>query len=198
MTGIFKSRHLKTKRHMKHLGLVHIYLLIGMGLFLGPAAAELMAYQQVPSQANVGEAVMVTVMLTYNGMNSTQAIVTPSLPMGVATDAREQSTELYPGALQPISYPIMAEQSGTYWIVSQIAYAEDGSWHNLRLEAPFTALGGTAQEPQHMPGEMNPAQEPQHMPGKTNPGGLSPDGELPGAPPTDVAPGIATNHSELT
>jgi hypothetical protein len=154
---------------MKHLGLVPIYLLIVMGLFFAPAESELMAYQEVPSQATVGEPVMVTVMLTYNGINSTQAIVTPSLPAGVATDAGGQSMELYPGSLQPISYPIMAEQSGTYWIVSQIAYAEDGSWHNLRLEAPFTALGGASQEPQHIPGQTNPTLEPQHMPGEMNP-----------------------------
>ena len=157
---------------MKHLGLVPIILLIGMGLFYGPVAAELTAYQQVPSQAPVGETVMVTVMLTYNGLNSTQALVTPSLPSGVVTDSGVQTAELYPGALQPISYSIRPEQSGMYWIVSQIAYAEDGSWHNLRLEAPFDAIGGAPLEPQPMPGEQIPGGG---LPGEADPNIVPPE-----------------------
>jgi hypothetical protein len=154
MTGIFKSRRQKIRELMKHLGLVPIFPLLVVGLFTGLAVAELTAYQQVPSQAAVGETVMVTVMLTYNGVNATQATITPSLPSGVVSDAGEQTAELYPGAQQPISYPIRAEISGTYWIVSQIAYAEDGTWRNLRLEAPFTATG--AAEPQTFPGQSSP------------------------------------------
>ena len=124
---------------MKHLGLVHILLLLGVGLLLGPAAAELTAYQNLIPSAEVGQMVTVTVSLTYNGLNSTQAMVTPSLPPGVVANAGGQSTELYPGVTQQISYPLTAQQSGTYWIVSEISYAEDGTWRNLRLEAPFTA-----------------------------------------------------------
>ncbi len=160
---------------MKHLGLVPIILLLGMGLFYGPVAAELTAYQQVPSQAPVGETVTVTVMLTYNGVNSTQALVTPNLPAGVVTDSGVQTAELYPGALQPISYSIRPEQSGMYWIVSQIAYAEDGSWHNLRLEAPFDAIGGAPLEPQPMPGEQIPGGG---LPGETDPS-IVPPGDRP-------------------
>ena len=124
---------------MKHLGLVHILLLLGVGLLLGPAVAELTAYQNLMPSAEVGQMVTVTVSLTYNGLNSTQAMVTPSLPPGVVANAGGQSTELYPGVMQQISYPLTAQQSGTYLIVSEISYAEDGTWRNLRLEAPFTA-----------------------------------------------------------
>ena len=170
---------------MKHLGLVPIILLLGMGLFFGPVAAELTAYQQVPSQAPVGETVMVTVMLTYNGVNSTQALITPTLPSGVVTDSGVQTAELYPGALQPISYSIRPEQSGMYWIVSQIAYAEDGSWHNLRLEAPFDAIGGAPLEPQPMPGEQIPGSG---LPGEADPNIVPPGDRLPDADPGTVPP----------
>jgi hypothetical protein len=200
---------------MKHLGLVPIILLLGMGLFYGPVAAELTAYQQVPSQAPVGETVTVTVMLTYNGANSTQALVTPNLPAGVVTDSGVQTAELYPGALQPISYSIRPEQSGMYWIVSQIAYAEDGSWHNLRLEAPFDAIGGAPFEPQPMPGEQIPGGG---LPGETypsitppderhpddaNPGTFPPGGRPPGdadhstVPPGGIIPGGATPEGDV-
>jgi len=184
---------------MKHLGLVPIILLLGMGLSYGPVAAELTAYQQVPSQAPVGETVMVTVMLTYNGMNSTQALITPTLPSGVVTDSGVQTAELYPGALQPISYSIRPEQSGMYWIVSQIAYAEDGSWHNLRLEAPFDAIGGAPLEPQPMPGEQIPGSG---LPGEADPNIVPPGGRLPDAdpgtvPPSGIMPRGATPEGDM-
>ena len=83
---------------MKHLGLVHILLLLGVGLLLGPAVAELTAYQNLIPSAEVGQMVTVTVSLTYNGQNSTQAMVTPNLPPGVVANAGGQSTELYPGS----------------------------------------------------------------------------------------------------
>jgi hypothetical protein len=156
------------------LGILPILLLLGIGLPSGPAMAELTASQQVPSPVAVGETVMVTVMLTYNGVNSTQAVITPSLPAGVITDAGRQTAVLYPGALEPIGYPIRAEQSGTYWIVSQIAYAEDGSWHNLQLEAPFTAIGSAAPEPQPQP--MTPEAATGGSPGEMPPGGEVPGG----------------------
>ena len=132
---------------MKHLGLVRIILLLGVGLLFGQAAAELTAYQDLIPSANVGQTVMVTVSLTYNGYNSTQAIVTPYLPFGVVANAGSQSADLYPGITQQISYPLAAQQSGTYWIVSDISYAEDGTWRNLRLEAPFTAIGQSEPQP---------------------------------------------------
>jgi hypothetical protein len=127
---------------MKQLGILPILLLLGVGITSGPAVAELTASQSVPSLASVGETVQVTVMLTYNGGNATQVVVTPGLPPGVVTDLPGgQSAQLYPGAPAPISYPIRAVQSGTYTIISQIAYAEDGTWRELLLEAPFTAEG---------------------------------------------------------
>ena len=137
---------------MKHLGLVHILLLfLVAGLFLGPATAELTASQNVPPSANVGENVMVTVVLTYSGSNATQAIITPGLPPGLETNyPGGQAMELYPGLSAPISYPIRAMQSGTYLVTSLVSYSEEGTWRNLRLESPFTASG------QLEPGQMQP------------------------------------------
>jgi hypothetical protein len=172
---------------MKHLGLVHILLLLGIGLFLGPAMAELTASQNVlPSTANVGENVMVTVMLTYFGDNATQATITPGLPPGIETSyPGGQSMELYPGITAPISYPIRAAQSGSYLVTSLVSYSEEGTWRNLRLESPFTAIGQI--EPQQQPG---PGQE---TPGGVWPPGSSPYGPNPGgsypAYPGDVNPG---------
>ena len=173
---------------MKHLGLVHILLLLGVGLLLGPAVAELTAYQNLIPSAEVGQMVTVTVSLTYNGLNSTQAMVTPSLPPGVVANAGGQSTELYPGVTQQISYPLTAQQSGNYWIVSEISYAEDGTWRNLRLEAPFTATASAVPEPQPQPGsgEITPGVGPDGSnPMGTDPfavpppGGVLPDGVSP-------------------
>jgi hypothetical protein len=92
---------------------------------------------------------MVTVMLTYNGADSTQATVTPNPPPGIVSDyPGGLSADLRPGVTEPIGYPIRAEQSGTYWIESQITYSEEGTLRNLRLETPFTAIGGVEPEPQ--------------------------------------------------
>lgn len=192
MTGIFKSRRQNNRDPMKHLGLVHILLLLGVGLLLGPAVAELTAYQNLIPSAEVGQMVTVTVSLTYNGLNSTQAMVTPNLPPGVVANAGGQSTELYPGVMQQISYPLTAQQSGTYWIVSEISYGEDGTLRNLRLEAPFTATASAVPEPQPQPGsgEITPGVGPDGSnpmgtdpfavpPGAVPPGGVLPDGVSP-------------------
>jgi len=161
------------------LGLVPILLLLGVWIASGPATAELTARQQVnPSQAAVGETVMVTVMLTYNGANSTQAEVTPNPPSGIVLDYfGGLSADLSPGVTEPIGYPIRAEQSGTYWIASQITYSEEGTLRNLRLETPFTAIGEAMPEPQ-----------PQLMPRGPAISGENPGGAIPG----DVSPGKAT------
>ncbi|MDM7911532.1 MAG: hypothetical protein QUS09_00380 [Methanotrichaceae archaeon] len=164
---------------MKQLGILPILLLLGVGITSGLASAELTASQSVPSLAAVGETVQVTVMLTYNGGNATQVVVTPGLPPGVVTDAPGgQAAELYPGSTAPISYPIRAVQSGTYTIISQIAYAEDGTWRELMLEAPFTAVGEIAPPPQEEVSSV-PVSE---MPAGNMPGGIlpSPPGGLPG------------------
>jgi hypothetical protein len=127
---------------MKHLGLLSILLLLGVWITSVPASADLTANQSVPSLATVGETVQLTVMLTYEGNNTAQAIVAPRLPSGVVTDLPgNQSTELYPGSTESIRNPIRAVQSGTYTVVSQIAYSEDGIWRELLLESPFTAEG---------------------------------------------------------
>jgi hypothetical protein len=186
MTGIFKSRRLKSKMLMKHLGIVPIILLLGVGFIGGLASAELTASQQVPSPAAVGDTVMVTVSLVYNGINSTEAVITPNLPGGVVSDMPgSQTSELYPGALSPVSYPIRAEQSGTYWIATQIAYSDDGTWRSLQLEAPFTATGGVTTEPQITPGGVTPGiSVPGGItPGEVTPGGVvTPDGVVPSEP----------------
>ncbi|MDQ1261867.1 MAG: hypothetical protein QG575_1048, partial [Euryarchaeota archaeon] len=175
---------------MKHLGLGHILLLIGVGLLLGQAAAELTAYQSLAPSANVGQMVTVTVSLTYNGQTPTQAVVTPSLPYGVVANAGGQSTDLYPGVMKQIRYPLTAQQSGTYWIVSEISYAEDGTWRNLRLEAPFTATDSVVPEPRPMPVEPAPGVGPNGSnPMGTDPFAVPQDGGLPdGVSPGDTQP----------
>jgi hypothetical protein len=189
MTGIFKSRRREMGNSMKRLGFVLILLLLGMGFIGNSAMATLTASQNVPSPVAVGETVMVTVMLTYNGANSTQAVVTPFLPPGVASEMPGgQTAELYPMASAPISYPIRADQSGTYWIVSQVQYAEDGTWRNLRLEAPFAVIGETRPEPRPYPGDRIPGAE---APPGGNPPGDMPPGDMPPGdmPPGDMPPG---------
>jgi uncharacterized protein (DUF58 family) len=127
---------------MKQLELLLILLLLCAGITSGLAAAELTASQSVPSPAAVGETVQLTVRLTYEGNNTAQAIVTPRLPSGVVTDLPgNQSIELYPGSTESIRNPIRAVESGTYTVISEIAYAEEGIWRELLLESPFTAEG---------------------------------------------------------
>ena len=190
---------------MKHLGIVPIILLLGVGFIGGLANAELTANQQVPSPAAVGDTVMVTVSLVYNGINSTEAVITPNLPVGVVANAGSQTSDLYPGDLSPVSYPLGAQQSGTYWIVSQISYADDGTWRSLQLEAPFTAIAQSEPQPTlpgigpnassipvgsdpfaMPPGGVPPEQAPPQMPqpdGETaergSPDGMQHDGESP-------------------
>jgi hypothetical protein len=151
-----------------------------VGLLFGQAAAELTAYQDLIPSANVGQTVMVTVSLTYNGYNSTQAIVTPYLPFGIVANAGSQSADLYPGITQQISYPLAAQQSGTYWIVSDISYAEEGTWRNLRLEAPFTAIAQSEPQPP-LPGTEPNASS---IPVGPDPLAMPPGGALPDEAPT--------------
>jgi len=204
MTAIFKSRWAKIRNSMKHLGLVHILLLfLGAGLFLGPATAELTASQNVLPSANVGENVMVTVILTYSGSNNaSQAIITPGLPPGLETNyPGGRAMELYPGISAPISYPIRAVQSGTYLVTSLVSYSDEGMWRNLRLESPFTASGQLEPgQQQPYPGQMTPVDWPQgSYPNGTYPGenGTYP-GEMPptiGVTPDEMNPedGISNN-----
>jgi hypothetical protein len=200
MTAIFKSRWLETGSSMKHLGLMHILLLfLGAGLFLGSASSELTASQNVPSTANVGENVMVTVMLTYSGSNATEASITPGLSSGLETNYPGGQMELYPGITAPISYPIRAVQSGTYLVTSQVSYSEEGMWRNLRLESPLTAIGQTQPAGQQSnPGQEMPVAWPQSSnPFATNPIGTNQSGINPGINP-GMNPGMnpyGTNQS---
>jgi uncharacterized protein (DUF58 family) len=177
----------------------HILLLIGVGLLLGPAVGELTAYPNPIPSAEVGQMVTVTVSLTYNGQTPTQAVVTPILPLGVVANAGGQSTQLYPGVMQQISYPLTAEQSGTYWIVSDISYAEDGTMRNLRLEAPFTATDSVVPEPRPMPGEQAPGAGPDGSnPSGEDPFVMPPGDDLPdGVSPRDGQPDNGTPGREF-
>jgi len=200
MTGIFKSRRQNNNDPMKHLGLEHFLLLLGVGLLLlGSAAAELTAYQNLMPSAEVGQMVTVTVSLTYNGQNSTEVVVTPVPPPGVVANAGGQSIELSSGRTQRVSYPIAAQQSGTYWIVSEISYAEYGTRRSLRLEAPFTAIAPVVPQPQPMPGDTTPGvgpdgsnpmgADPFPMPsGGVLPDGVSPHDAQPAQPDNNGAP----------
>ena len=191
---------------MKHLGLVHITLILVAGALLIGAAAGgngLTAYQSLmPSSAEVGQMANVIVSLTNNGQNSIPATVTPRLPPGVVANMGGQSLELYPGQTQQVSYPLTAQQSGSYWIVSDISYSEDGYQRSLSLEAPFTATEPATPQP----GQINPAAEnpgafpgPGSQPSPAYPGPADdPYGsEPPGTAPEDqLPPGISgDNHT---
>jgi len=150
---------------MKHLQLVHILMLASIGLMIWPAAAELTAYQSLPSSANVGQMVMVTVSLTYNGQSPTEAEVTPRLPPGVVANSGSQRIELYPGVTQQLSYAFTSQQSGSYIIVSDISWMDGGNWRSLSLEAPFTAIAtampqGSATGAEQNGGSSNPQGPP--------------------------------------
>jgi len=103
--------------------------------------------------------------------------------------------------MQQISYPFPAQQSGSYWIVSDISSSEDGTWRNLRLEAPFTAMDSAVTQPQPTP-QQTP--EVPNIPGLgqeesdptgTNPPAMPPDGGLPnGKPPGNMPPGNSGNE----
>lgn len=170
---------------MKHLELVRIILLLWIGVLLsGTAGGELTAYQNLIPSAEVGQMVTVTVSLTYNGFNSTHAVVTPSIPSGVVANGGGQSIELYPGVTQEISYPLTAQQSGSYWIVSDISYAEGGAWRSLRLEAPFTATASPASQQQPYPMGESPSGGPVVYPWQS--GSTYPTDPL--GPPSENAP----------
>lgn len=180
---------------MKHLGLVHILLLLVAGLFIGPATAELTASQNVPPSANVGESVMVTVVLTYSGSNATQAIITPGLWPGLETNyPGGRAMELYPGISAPLSYPIRAMQNGTYLVTSLVSYSEEGTWRNLRLESPFTASGQLAPgQQQPYPGQETPGVWPEG----NNPYGAYPYGTYPyGTYPGEMPPSGGINPDQ--
>ncbi len=168
---------------MKHLGLVHIILMIGVGALLSGTAGGyggLTAYQSLPPSAEVGQMVMVTVYLTYNGFNSTQATVTPNLPMGVVANGGGQIRVLNPGITEQVSYSLMAQQSGSYWIASDISYDEDGAWRSLRLEDPFTVMDSGPSVPQGsepFPGGQESGEG--FDPFAPSPGGDLPNGENP-------------------
>lgn len=192
---------------MKHLGLVHITLILVAGaLLIGTAAGGngLTASQfLMPSSAEVGQMANVVVYLTYNGQNPIPVTVTPRLPPGVVANMGGQSLEIYPGQTQQVSYPITAQQSGSYWITSVISYSEDGYPRSpIMYDSPFTA---TEPLPVSPPDQFDPAAEnPGSFPGPGGepippyPGPADPYGsEPPGTAPEDeLPPGISgVNHT---
>ena len=171
---------------MKHLGLVRITLILMAGALLIGATAVgsgLTAYQSLmPSSAEVGQMATVVVSLTNNGQNSIPATVIPRLPSGVVANMGEQSLELYPGQTQQVSYPITAQQSGSYWITSVISYSENGYPYSLSYDSPFTATESVSPTPSDQPGAtVNPGSFP--GPGSdsvpANPGTVDPQGSEP-------------------
>jgi hypothetical protein len=92
----------------------------------------------------------------------------------------------------------MAQQSGNYWIVSDISYAEDGTWRNLRLEAPFTATASAVPQPMPMPGVTSPENVGQNetYPMESDPFAMPPGGVLPdGVSPRETQPDNSTPGS---
>jgi hypothetical protein len=169
---------------MKHLGLMPVLLLLAVGSTCSMAAAELTASQQVPPKAPVGQTVVVSVQLYNGGSNPMDVVVSPNLPAGLETEPGPWPAKLDPRGRAAIRYPFRAVQSGSYWIVSQISYSEEGTWRDLILEAPFTAESPVSPGPQ---GPASPG-------GLSGPGAPAPPGSLPeqngsaspaGAPPDE-------------
>jgi len=125
---------------MKHLGLVPVILLLALGSPCPLAAAELTASQQVPSKAPVGQTVVVNVQLYNGGSDPMDVVVSPILPSGLEAGPGPWPATLDPRGRAAIRYPFRAVQIGSYWVVSQISYSEEGTWRDLTLEAPFTAV----------------------------------------------------------
>jgi uncharacterized protein (DUF58 family) len=189
---------------MKQLGsLVPIILLLGVGITSGLAVAELTASQQVlPQVAAVGETATVTLTLTYNGGNATQIMVVPSLPPGIVTDMPgAQTAALYPGNPVPISYPVRAEQSGSYLITSLISYTEERATRRLNMVSEFTATGASAPSTpsdQKMPVPAMPSMQDQQAPLDTPmPSQGMPSNSMPitptSTPTPDVTPAVPSD-----
>lgn len=190
---------------MKQLGvIVPILLLLGLGIAGGPAAAELTASQSLDRSAvTVGDPVNVIVVLSNNGANVSEATITPGYSPGIAIDNPvAQSVVLYPGVMSTVSYPIRAEQTGTFLVSSVISYVDEGIARQLNMVSRLTVTGN--QNPaggmnvnsdfNQAPVQIAPGQEqapgvqgeqtpgiPEHMPGSTQ------DTFLPG--PAGLGPG---------
>lgn len=151
---------------MKHLGLVPVLLLLAVGLTCPLAAAELTASQQVPPRAPVGQTVVVNVQLYNGGSTSMDVVVSPNLPAGLETEPGSWPAKLDPRGRAAIRYPFRAVQSGSYWIVSQISYSDEGTWRDLFLEDTFTAISPVSPGPEGpaSPGSL-PGQEGHNSPG---------------------------------
>jgi hypothetical protein len=165
---------------MKNLGLVPILILLALGSTCPLADAELTASQQVPPKAPVGQTVVVNVQLYNGGSDPMDVVVSPDLPSGLEAEQGPWPTTLDPRGQAAIRYPFRAVQIGSYWVVSQISYSEEGTWRDLTLEAPFTAISPAS------PGQDGPPSP-----------GISPEPEghnRPGGPPGrdgSVVPGGA-------
>jgi uncharacterized protein (DUF58 family) len=178
---------------MKHFGLVPVILLLALGSTCLLAAAELTASQQVPPKAPVGQTVVVNVQLYNGGNNPMDVVVSPNLPSGLEAEQGPWPATLDPRGRTAIRYPFRAVQIGSYWVVSQISYSEEGTWRDLTLEAPFTAVApvspgqdgapspGSSPEPE---GHNHPGNPPGRD-GSVIPGGAPAEG--PGGPQGEQA-----------
>lgn len=175
---------------MKHLGLVHFLLILGMGAVMsGTAGGMLTAYQSLmPPSTEVGQTATLIVYLTNNGPGSIQATVSP-YPPEVFANGGEQTLELYPGVTQQASYYLTPQQSGSYLIESIISYTENGAaMRSLRLQDAFTVTeprsGQAGPGGNGFPGSSdnsNPTDNPYERPnGGEMPGGEFPPSDNPG------------------
>lgn len=129
---------------MKQLGvIVPILLLLGLGVAVGPAAAELTASQSLDRVAvTVGDPVNVIVVLSNNGANVSEATVTPGYSPGIAVgNPMAQSVVLSPGVMSTVSYPLRAEQTGTFLVSSVISYMDEGMARQLNMVSRLTVTG---------------------------------------------------------
>ena len=175
---------------MKHLGLVHFLLIMGMGaLISGTAGGMLTAYQSLmPPSTEVGQTATLIVYLTNNGLGSIQATVSP-YPPEIFANGGEQTLEMFPGETQQASYFLTPQQSGSYLIESIISYTENGAaMRSLRLQDAFTVTqpqsDQTGPRGNVFPGSSdnsNPTDNPHQRPNDRKPGEEYPPSDNPGS-----------------
>jgi uncharacterized protein (DUF58 family) len=127
---------------MRQLGIaMPVLVLLVMGITIGVVAGEIAVGQQLTrDSAPVGEQVVVNVNFATNGEIPSQVSVTPSLPPGVFTSQPQtQFLMLEPSGQGAINYPVVAQQSGYYDIISVISYTDEAGFQELNMISPFTA-----------------------------------------------------------
>jgi hypothetical protein len=187
---------------MKQLGRVVcvLLLLVVWSVCCFVATAQLTADQSVqPSTVAVGQTATVNLMLTYSGNNGIQVTVSPGFTPGITVGSGPQNWLLSPGMPQPISYPIIAEQSGSYWITTLISYMDEGGPRQLSKESPFNVISGGGQRGQYGSGESKPldVKPPIQEPARPADVGIESPSSI-NAPPSINAPEQPANISPAT